>query len=45
MYKRQGLDAVVAATVAAVREASGVPVVLGGRGVSDEAHALSLIHI
>lgn len=37
-----GLDAVVAETVAAVRAAGGVPVVVGGGGIDDDAHALAL---
>lgn len=37
-----GLDATVAATTAAVHEATDVPVVLGGGGLTDEAHARAL---
>lgn len=37
-----GLDTVVAATTAALHETTDVPIVLGGRGISDEAHARAL---
>lgn len=37
-----GLDTEVAATIAAVHDATDAPVILGGDGVADEAHALAL---